>query len=1310
LNATGAVLNSQLPSAFYVAPIRNASAANSLYYNTTTDEIVYEGAATVETINMSNFGQTVKLNSIPYSSNQQITTSNITAKLDNWVDNAQTYTFGPTVQARYVACGGISGGSPHALYSSDGINWFASPNGNIFSTGIGTCAAYNGNIWVLGGSGSSGSLYYSYDGIRWLQGSLTGSVSFFGVDWGNDKFVAISQVNIYYSYDGINWLPSANNIFTTSGVGQAVAFNGIRWVAVGTNFATTSPPSITLAYSADGITWTAANTNSFGATVGVSRGYGVAWNGIRWVAVGTNATSSSVTVVYSSDGINWTQVTGGTTFNGAGGIGRAVAWNGSRFVAVGTNIANGPNVTCITSIDGITWAATTTNIFTSALNATGLSIIWTGTKWIAGGQNATGNNNMLYSFDGLSWFPVVTSPYNAASASCYGIAYNSVRPNQITFPRNIVVATGGYLTPGPGLLSTNIYSIDGGLTWVAGTSIFGTTSSSTIGGYCVAYNGKIWLAGGTNATTPTVTLAYSFDGIVWTAVNNFTTNIMGNLSGGVCRGIAWSPQLNIWVAVGRGSATTPTNGSFQLAYSYDGINWVGVPSVIFAGNIGICVTWGKDKFVAGGGNTSGGNKIYYSTDGINWIANSGVFSTGYLGIGFNGSIWVAVGNNSTSTGVAYSYNGINWSLGATTIFNSGTQINSAVAWSGSSNRWVATGLSTTNSIYYSFDGINWSASTGAPALSGSSGIYSVTWAGNRFVAGGGSVGTLAQYTSPDGINWTPNGSTTMTSCLGLAWSSNQVNTEQQLLNVAIQQPTLALGAGTNTIAYSYDGIKWRGLGATTFASSGQSACWNGKLWVAGGISLGVGIIAYSFDGINWTTATQSILNIAVYSIAWNGTVFVAVGQGTTYVMAYSYDGINWIASATRSSVAMTLARNVTWGQNYFVAVGNTGTFTVTGGFAATGTTLTVTVVSGGTLAVGQLLTLTGVGAVAGTYITGQLTGTAGGIGTYSVNNSNPIGVSSTTATYGFYNAATFTGSISITTLTVSAVTGTISIGQLVYGGTVSANTYITAGSGLSWTVSISQTATATGSAGGGAAYSTDGINWTAITSAYVYYGSNYISNGYNSVIFADNRWLIYSSNAANGTYILYANSLTASNPWIFFGFTTSQSSSFGITYGFYPVSSSPSGTLYGTVLIIGIAFQAGSGFSYSTNGGSSWTNNVAGPTPYPNCIAWNGKRFLAGFTSSLDIKYSTNTTGNSGIVTLTSPSITNPTAAQLFTSINSFGVSNWPTLGSVYVDSAVTLSSTSGLNTNNQLDIYSDTYFNNGYNNMAATIKATQIP
>jgi len=61
-----------------------------------------------------------------------------------------------------------------------------------------------------------------------------------------------------------------------------------------------------------------------------------------------------------------------------------------------------------------------------------------------------------------------------------------------------------------------------------------------------------------------------------------------------------------------------------------------------------------------------------------------------------------------------------------------------------------------------------------------------------------------------------------------------------------------------------------------------------------------------------------------------------------------------------------------------------------------------------------------------------------------------------------YALATFKGSISGTTLTVSSVSsGTITAGQLLIGTGVTPNTYIVSGSGTSWTVSISQTVAST---------------------------------------------------------------------------------------------------------------------------------------------------------------------------------------------------------------------------------------------------------
>lgn len=54
-------------------------------------------------------------------------------------------------------------------------------------------------------------------------------------------------------------------------------------------------------------------------------------------------------------------------------------------------------------------------------------------------------------------------------------------------------------------------------------------------------------------------------------------------------------------------------------------------------------------------------------------------------------------------------------------------------------------------------------------------------------------------------------------------------------------------------------------------------------------------------------------------------------------------------------------------------------------------------------------------------------------------------------------AASFTGTISGTALTVSSVTGTIAAGQLLDGVGTTAGTYIVSGSGTSWVVSVSQT-------------------------------------------------------------------------------------------------------------------------------------------------------------------------------------------------------------------------------------------------------------
>ena len=137
------------------------------------------------------------------------------------------------------------------------------------------------------------------------------------------------------------------------------------------------------------------------------------------------------------------------------------------------------------------------------------------------------------------------------------------------------------------------------------------------------------------------------------------------------------------------------------------------------------------------------------------------------------------------------------------------------------------------------------------------------------------------------------------------------------------------------------------------------------------------------------------------------------------------------------------------------------------------TTLTVTSVQSGTIAVGQAIF--GQGIAQNTVITALGTG-SGGVGTYTVSDSQTV---ASTAINSVASPAIVTGAISGTTLTVSAVTsGTLKIGQTIEGSGVTDGTIITAfGSGSggagTYTVSASQTVSST---------TIYALNWTVLPS------------------------------------------------------------------------------------------------------------------------------------------------------------------------------------------------------------------------------------
>ena len=164
--------------------------------------------------------------------------------------------------------------------------------------------------------------------------------------------------------------------------------------------------------------------------------------------------------------------------------------------------------------------------------------------------------------------------------------------------------------------------------------------------------------------------------------------------------------------------------------------------------------------------------------------------------------------------------------------------------------------------------------------------------------------------------------------------------------------------------------------------------------------------------------------------------------------------------------------------------------------STSGTTLTVSSVSSGTLAVGQ--SLYGVGVLAETVITALGSG-SGGAGTYTINRSQTVAAESmNSATVG----ATFTATIAGTTLTVSAIaSGALHLGQTIQGAGVTLGSIITAlgtGTGGAGTYTLSTSSTV---AAGVTMY---GINFSVLPS------TDGAFSGANTVDIIDN-YFVYNN-------------------------------------------------------------------------------------------------------------------------------------------------------------------------------------------------------
>ena len=660
----------------------------------------------------------------------------------------------------YVAAGKGEG----LMYSSDGTVWTKSPS-------MPTVADYNdviyaGGLWVAVG----GNIVTSTDGITWTTVEvdwLNGAP--FAVAYGGGKWVISGTFTskLRYSTDTITWTEctNASTIFDgTAGI-SAVAYGNNMWVACGV----LSSGNVGLAYSTDGIAWTASPTNSIFGTQSYSIAYG---NGL-WV-IGCNGNSA---MVYSTDGMSWTVSSDGTTIMAAC---VTVFYGNGLWVAGG----DGTN-TLAYSTDGMTWTGSPSSAIFDACDV----VTYNG-KWMAAGTD----NQLAYSSDGISWTASVIIDIgtgvqglairNLGTAFVAQTAFDNdtydasgdIIPNRtiLNDTNAIPVTTTVTLVEQPGWVavgivpdgSVSIATSTDGVSWTPSTN--NPFSGASGSARAVYWNGSYWLAVGQNADRSNC-IAISQNGITWT--DSVSAGGNNPFLGGSCNGIAWSGSY--WVAVGVDSSGN------TIATSSDGINWTDASDNPFSGGVGMGIAYNASYWLAVGNNYPSRTVcIASSSDGMTWTdsSNNPFSGGGGSGIAWSDyqSKWVAVGFNLLESYgtvcIATSPDGITWTDSSNNPFSGG--YGNGIAYSSYQNKWVAVGYNLDNTVCIanSTDGMTWTDASNNPFSGGGQGrgiAYSPSE--NQWVAVGFNPDSIVCIaTSPNGMTWTASSNNPFSEGFGIA--------------------------------------------------------------------------------------------------------------------------------------------------------------------------------------------------------------------------------------------------------------------------------------------------------------------------------------------------------------------------------------------------------------------------------------------------------------------------------------------------------------------------------------------------------------
>jgi hypothetical protein len=536
------------------------------------------------------------------------------------------------------------------MTSVDGKNWNDSTSNTNNWTSV--CWSSKLNLFVaVASSGTGNRVMTSSDGLTWTTRTSAVDNNWTSVCWAAELnlFVAVASSGtdnrVMTSSDGLTWVARTSAVDNNwTSVCWAAELN--LFVAVAS-----SGTSNRVMTSSDGLTWTV-----------ISNIENSAWISICWasqlslfVAVSSSGNNNIMT---SSNGITWNLIS-----NQYKNSWKFVTWIPfyNIFIIVANFTYSNPiylsnlNNSVLISADGVNW--TSLNIKNKTFNCIGYSAKLKSVALLTNISNS--NSDKLFK----DWVrPNFNTPLTVGTYSIAGAKYIE------ELDKWFIGTVGG-----------NIFSSQNGLVWNIYTHS-GILSTKKITDFAYSPSLNLLIAISDNTSISSSIIYSSNGGSTWSNANVPTA--INRMS------IAWSPVLNIFVAVGSG------NG-FK---SSDGINWT---LAFTSGFSWTKVIWANNKFTA-----CAPSNIVNSSDGINWtISNQG--SIAFQSIAWSNTLSLYVGVTSTGIMAYTSTDAITWTSQTVSLFN---QTLYDVIWIPELSIFATITYYAhlgRPAIYYSYDGINW---------------------------------------------------------------------------------------------------------------------------------------------------------------------------------------------------------------------------------------------------------------------------------------------------------------------------------------------------------------------------------------------------------------------------------------------------------------------------------------------------------------------------------------------------------------------------------------------------------------------------